>query len=95
MESLLPAIVLKHRLLFSLGCDTITIMNGLLVDYGVTIHVVTDESKFISNDNNFHPENQFRELTHIKNPNYSVLKRGMSQITLGDGNKNYAKLYLN
>lgn len=84
MESLLPAMVLKHRLLFSLGCDTITIMNALLVDYGVTIHVVTDESKFMSFDNAFNPENLFRELTDSKNPNNSVLKRGMSQVTLGD-----------
>lgn len=48
--------------LFSIGFDTISSINSLLVDCGAMAHVLTNESKFISFGSDFNPENHQIEL---------------------------------
>ena len=58
--------------------------NALLVNCGVTTHIIDDESKFSKFDDKFTPEKHYIELADGTRFNNVALKRGDVEITIMD-----------
>jgi hypothetical protein len=77
----------EHTFAFKVNVDTMVHdVKGLLVDCGATTHILRDESKFVSFDHTFDPQNHFIELADGSRANNIALKKGNAQVSIVDSN---------
>ena len=81
----------NHSFIFKLGISNSpsdSNVDGLLVDCGVTTHILHDITNFIRFDKHFNPNNHCIELADGSRANKVVLKRGDACVQLCDVNGN-------